>query len=364
MADIQAVSHGDLIVCACGQEDYKARDAVDAALFRDELKPSWGEFLRCLKAEERADELELELDGDAIDNAGEAFRYQHDLITAEETEQWLASHGVTLDDFSDYFARQYWPSALEETTEPEDINFVSASPEQRELYFVGLILSGELDWMTRALMWRIASLVAAGDKDANPEAVAGERRDFLDRIKIDEAKLGDWLTELGRDARWFERMLAMEAAYRSRCKGLLDPQARRKELAMMRIPLTRFEAEMIEVESRDAAQEASFCIREDGMSMEEVAAEAGYPYRKISFLQQEVPNDLEQRFLSVVAGALLEPIKRSESFELYRIIRKVEPQADDPTVQKQIDQRLLERHFADLAGQYVEWRLPTFVSAE
>jgi hypothetical protein len=364
MADIQAVSHGDLIVCACGQEDYKARDAMDSALFRGELEPSWREFLRCLKAEERADELELDLDEDAIGRSGEAFRYQHDLITAEETEKWLASRGVTLDEFSDYFARHYWPDALEETIEPEEINFVSASSEQRDLYSVDLILSGELDLLTRALMWRIASLMAAGDKDADPEAVARERRDFLDRIKIDEAKLGDWLTELGREARWFERMLAMEAAYRSRCQGLLDAQARRKELAMMRMPLTRFEGEVIEVESRDAAQEASFCIREDGASMEEVAAEGRYPYRKVSFLQQEVPIDLQQKFLSVVAGTLLEPIKRGESFELYRIIKKVEPQADDPVVQQQIDQRLLERHFADLAGQYVEWRLPTIVSAE
>jgi len=364
MADIQAVSHGDLIVCASGQEEYKARDAIDAALFRGELEPSWRNFLLRLKAEECANELELELDDDAIDSAGEAFRYQHDLITAEETEQWLALRALTLDEFSDYFARQYWPGALEETIEPADINYVSASSVQRDLFSVDLILSGELDQMTRALMWRIASIIAADDKGADPEAIAGERRKFFERIKIKETKLGGWLNDLGRDERWFEQMLTMEGAYGQRREKLLDPQARKKELAMMRIPLTRFEAEMIEVESRDAAREASFCIRDDRTPMQEVAAEGRYPYRKVSFLQQELPDDLQQKFLSVVAGTVLEPIKRSESFELYRIIEKIEPRADDPVVQQQIDQRLLERHFSDLAGQHVESRLPTVVSAE
>ena len=49
---------------------------------------------------EKADEQDLEFDDDAIDAAAERFRYDHDLITAEETEQWLAGRGLALDDFS------------------------------------------------------------------------------------------------------------------------------------------------------------------------------------------------------------------------------------------------------------------------
>jgi len=75
--------------------------------FRRELQAAWKEFLRRVKAEERAEELELELDDDAIGSAAQSFRYQHDLITAEETEQWLGARRLTLDDFSGYFVRQY-----------------------------------------------------------------------------------------------------------------------------------------------------------------------------------------------------------------------------------------------------------------
>ena len=135
-------------MCACGTQEYTARDAIDAAIFRGELEEKWQKFLRHVAAEERADELELELDESAISGAAEAFRYQHDLITAEETETWLANRGLKFEDFSDYFTRHYCVGAVHEDIVPEQIGYTSASPELRQLFVAELILSGELDEMT------------------------------------------------------------------------------------------------------------------------------------------------------------------------------------------------------------------------
>jgi len=362
MASTDSVLHDQLVVCACGAQEYKARDAIQAALFRGELDSVWAQFLSRVASEKRAEELALELDDDALDSAAEAFRYQHDLITAEETEQWLAERALSLEEFSDYFARQYWPSAFEEKVEVEKVDFVSASPELRELFTGDMIISGELDRMTTELAWRLAALAATPKENVDCQMIEVERRNFFDRSKIEPSGLNDWLNRLGRDSEWLEQMLMMEAAYQRGRETLLNPQARKNELAILRLALTRFEAKVIELESRDAAQEALFCIREDGMSMEEVASEGRYPYRQISFLQEDIPTDLRQRFLSVGPGDVLEPIGRGDGFELLQVIEKIEPQADDPAVQARIDQRLLERHFFDLAGKYVEPRLSAVAS--
>ena len=127
--------------------------------------------------------------------------------------------------------------------------------------------------------------------------------------------------------------------------------------SLLRLPLTRFEAEVIEVESQDAAREALFCIREDGMSMEEVAAEARYPYQTITFLREEVPPDLQQKFLSVAVGDILDPVAHGDGFQLLRITTKVEPDPNDPVIQQRIDGRLVERHFSELTSKYIEPRL-------
>jgi hypothetical protein len=355
MPSTDSVSHQDLVVCTCGQQEYTARDVIDAAIFRGEFEDKWQKFLRHVAAEERADELELELDELAISAAAEEFRYQHDLITAEETEAWLANRGLTLDDFSDYFARQYFTDAVPEGFCPEEIGYNSADPELRNLFVAGLILSGELEEMNTKLTWRLAARCAG--TEMTPDVVAAEERSFFERNSLTRGQLGKWLEKLGRDEKWFNEMLILEATYR-RCRDrLLVPHARQRELAALRMLLTRLETEMIEFESRDAAQEALFCVREDGMSMEEVAAEGRYPYRRVDFVLEDIATEAQQRFLSASAGDLLGPVARAEGFELCRIISKIEPQADDPTVKSRIDRRLLDRHFAELASRYVEQRL-------
>jgi hypothetical protein len=355
MPSTDSVSHQDLVVCACGGHEYTARDAIDAAIFRGESEDRWQKFLRHVAAENRAEELELELDDSAISAAAEEFRYQHDLITAEETERWLTNRGLTLEDFSDYFARQYCAGAVPEGFSREEIEYGSADSELRELFVAELILSGELEEMTTKLMWRLAACCVG--KEMTPNAVAAEEKSFFERNRITPAQLEKWLERLGRNAEWFNEMLVLEATYRRCCETLLVPQARQRELAPLRMPLTRLEIEVIEFESRDAAQEALFCVREDGMSMEEVASEGRYPYRRADFVLEDVASEARQRFLSVSAGDLLGPLARGDGFELCRIISKIEPQPDDPMVKSRIDRRLLDRHFSELTSRYVEQRL-------
>jgi hypothetical protein len=355
MATTESTSGFDLIVCACREKEYTARDAIDAAIFRGELGIKWKEFLDEVEAEKRADELDLELNESAISGAAEAFRYKYDLITAEETEAWLANRGLTFDDFSDYFTRQYCATAIREKVVPDEVEYQCASPALQGSFLTELILSGDLDRMTSDLMARLAARCAG--EEPTPTAIAAEERKFLHRNSINPAQRANWLKKLGRDSKWLDEMLATEAAYRTHCDKLLVPEARQHELMALRLPLTQFEIEVIELESHDAAKEALFCVQQDGMSMEEVATEGGYPYRRSEFLLEDVTVDAQQRFLSVSAGNVLEPIARGDGFELCRVVNKTEPHADDPTVKSRIDQRLLNRHFSELMSKYAQRRL-------
>jgi hypothetical protein len=355
MATTESTSGFDLIVCACREKEYTARDAIDAAIFRGELGIKWKEFLDEVEAEKRADELDLDWDESAISSAAEAFRYEYDLITTEETEAWLAKRGLTLDDFSEYFTRQYCVTAIRESVVPDQVEYQCASSDLRRSFLAELILSGDLDRITTDLMARLAARCAG--QEPTPEAIAAEERKFLHRNSIKTAHRANWLKKLGRDSKWLDEMLAIEAAYRTHCDRLLVPEARQHELMALRLPLTRFEIEVIELESRDAAQEALFCVQHDGMSMEEVASEGRYPYRRSEFLLEDLPVDAQKRFLSVSAGNVLEPIGRAEGFEVCRVVEKIEPQPDDPAVKLRIDQRLLGRHFSELMSKYTQSRL-------
>jgi hypothetical protein len=351
----ESTSGLDLVVCACGGQEYTARDAIDAAIFRGKLDVKWKEFLHQVAAERRADELDVEPGESAISGAAEAFRYEYDLITAEETEAWLANRGLTLDDFADYLTREYYASTLREEIIPDEIEYPSAPADLRQSFLVELILSGELDRMTSDLVMRLAARCAG--KEPPSDAIIAEKREFLHRNGLNSAQLANWLEQLKRNSKWLDEMLAIEAAYRKHCDTLLVPEARQRELLALRLPLTRFETEVIELESLDAAHEALFCVREDGMSMEEVATEGRYPYRRADFLLEDLPVDAQHRFLSVSAGEVLQPVAHGDGFELWRVLKKIEPQSNDPSVKSRIDQRLLNRHFAELTSKYTQRRL-------
>lgn len=351
----QTASQDSSLVFACGSVSYTVRDVIHSAFFRGELEPLWSELLRLVACEKEAATLELELDESASDEMAEKFRYEHDLITAEETEQWLQERGLTLDDFSDYFARHIWGNSLRGEVEAQAIDYASAPDELRALLRTELLLSGECDRMATRLSWRVAANAEAGGEDIDPQAA--ERNSFFERAGIDAAMLADWLGPLGRDAPWLAEMLGMEARYRRQCAALLKTKPLERELVALRLPLTRFDVEIVELESQDAAREALLCVRNDGLSMAEVAAEGRYPYRRTELVLEDIAEDRQQKFLSVAPGDLLEPLARGDGFQLCRVVGKNEPKVDDPTVRNRIERRILERHFAELAAKHIQWRL-------
>ena len=356
MSDTETLPVDSKVVFLCGERPFTVRDLLDAAHFRGELEPAWKKLLRLVAAEHRADAQGLEVADDAIDTAAEQFRYQRDLITAEETEQWLAERGLTLSDFSAYFVRQYWGQRWDDV-EPDLVDYYSAPNDLRELLTSELILSGELDRMALHLSWRVAAQCAAKERPASAELIADEQARFFERSGLTEDQLAEWLERLGRDAEWLQAALEMEAIHRRDCDALLSPQAREREIAALRLPLTRFEVETIELDSLDAAREALLCVREDGMSMEEVATEGRYPYRRPEPLLEEIPEELQQKFLSVHPGEILEPIAHGDGFHLCRVIGKEEPDVNDPLVQERAENRILDRHFADLTTRHIQWRI-------
>jgi hypothetical protein len=344
------------VVFTSGDDSFTVRDLIDFAAFRGELEPIWQELLRLLAAEAKADESDLEMDDSAIDSAAEAFRYEHDLITAEETERWLEERGLTLNDFSDYFVRHYWGNTIDDA-EPEQIGYASAPDELRELLIAELNLSGEMDRLAKRLCWRVAGNREAGNSGLDPQLIAAEEKRFLERNGFDEGQLAEWLKTNGRDQVWFAEVLAMEARYRQKCEALLNKQAREHEVAAMRLPLTRFELETMEVDSLDAAREALLCVRDDGMSMTEVAEEGRYPYRHTEILLEDLPEDLQQKFLSVSAGDILDPIARGDGFYICRVIEKAEPNTNDEAVRDRAEKRILDRHFSELTAKHIQWRM-------
>src|SRR6267378_1566537 len=138
----QPVTRDHRVIFSQGDRSITVKDVVDWTVIRGEIEPIWKDFMRVIECDRLANEQNLELDDSALDSASIAFRYEHDLITAEETERWLDDRNLSLSEFSEYFARRYWGEAYTGKVNPAERSYQAASADEKDLFLVDLTLLG------------------------------------------------------------------------------------------------------------------------------------------------------------------------------------------------------------------------------
>ena len=73
-------------------------------------------------------------------------------------------------------------------------------------------------------------------------------------------------------------------------------------------------------------------------------------------LLEDVPLEQQQRFLSVKAGTLFDPIPRSDAFEVWRVKTRTEPSLQDPLIRARLESRIVDRCFNELLSKHIDWK--------
>ncbi len=338
VADGRAITVGEVVLAAHGW---------------DALQSTWTRVLRQVQAEQQAadpgEDEELEADDERLQAMSEQFRYERELITAEETERWLEDRGLTLDDFNAHVLRNYWADTVGESLEPEPLDYRSAPDELWDLLVTELLLSSDLDRLARQLSWRFAAVHVQRDRPMSSE---DEHRPDAVRTPDD---VEGWMAGRGPDSRWLEELGRLEAAYRREYESLMTPERLERSLVSMRMDVGRVELEIVGVDSIDAVREVVMCVREDGMSMSDVASEGRYPYERVAIVFEDLPLAIQQRVLRAAPGELLEPLPHDDGFQVYRLRERTEPDLQNDDVRERVERRLLEHHFSELAASSVRW---------
>lgn len=341
-------------VFVAGARTMQVGHVVVAADCRGELLAVWNTFAALLETEKRGAALverdEADVDDEQLQSLSEQFRYDRDLITAEDTERWLEERGLTLEDFNGYFVRHYWAATLDPAPAQAVPDYRTAGDSLWDLLIVELQLSGELDRMAQRLAWRLAADTARGS--ASDVSGAGSR----DAVAKDAAGDG-WLKRLGCNRQWIAEVLRLEAEYQRSCEQLLTPDVLERSLASMRLALMRIDLETVDVDSLDAVRELAMCVREDGRSMAEVASDGRYPYERTEAVLEDLPAEVQQKVLFAAPGDVLAPLSHEGGFFVHRLIARSEPDLADDDIRERVERQVLARHFSSLAADSIRWLL-------
>jgi hypothetical protein len=314
------------------------------------------ELSRKIECVERAESQDLEADEGAIDAMVEQFRVENDLISAEETEAWLDKRGITADELQDHFTRGYWREALDGKDVEGGADDPGLSPDLFGKLEVELFISGAFTPLSVGLSRRLVARASAQSR-ADSGQRSTELGRFLDRTGLVAGDVPEWLRSLDRSQDWLDGMLEMEASYRAMCDAVLTPERLSRALASLRLPLTRLELETVEFDSIDAAREGRLCVRDDELSLEQVARESRFPFKRLEVWADELPEEQRQKLLCAGIGDVQDPAFYDGVFHLSRLTGKTEPTLENSTVRNRVEQKILDSYFSDAGAAEISWFL-------
>jgi hypothetical protein len=220
------------------------------------------------------------------------FRYDRNLVAAEEMEAWLERWDLTVSEWRDYLR--------------------GTIAEGDRGKWIAAVCSGALERAAQDLAARAAASDATGDADLDGG---------------------------------YDRFLA----------GAVTPEALQSVLEARKADWIRVDCRTLVLPSQAAGREAALCIRDDGMALAEVAEQAGVEMREHSLYLEDAADELGKALLSAHTGELLGPVPLADRYALVLVDDKVEPSLDDPEILRRVQEAARRRAIEREVVNRVTW---------
>jgi hypothetical protein len=295
----------------------------------------WGEWqpfiesvrqsLACLRWATKNNELPQ---ASELRQAATAFRYAHNLISAEEANQWLRRWEMTIEDWMNFLRGQLlqgcWAQHLDEIVAAYPVS----DQEVTEVTKRYAVCADKLrDWAVK-LAGRAA--LAAGS---------------------DELNVGKHFTISSSD----DLIVAIEAEVKRQQKESITAKLIESKIAHHRLDWMHFDCRYLWFAEERVAREAAWCVSEDGLNLDEVASQAHATVQLWNFYADEIEEPVRPYFLAARQGALLGPLKIRQGFPLISLLNKQLPQIDDPQIRARAEKAIIASLTEQAMNQRVKW---------
>ena len=292
---------------------------------------------------------------EAVDAAMTAFRYERDLISGDEMNTWLDREGLDSGEWSAYFSRalmrERFAYALDETID----RYIPSSRQLREAALAEGVCSGSFDHFAQALA-RCVALVA----DARTAAFSAP--DPPPDLAGDASRLahlhGHWLEDhsLAEIHERFVRALHIERAFAAAAEAVSAGPALHAMLGMRQMEWTRLALQSLTFTTEDAAREAIFCVRLDGLSLDEVGLLARQAVQHATLFVEDVRDDQRVPLLSADIGRVVGPLPIEERFQVLVLTSRTTPSIEDGHVRERARLAAIEAASERAARDRIAWR--------
>ncbi|MFN2398990.1 MAG: hypothetical protein ABR543_10195 [Gemmatimonadaceae bacterium] len=344
------------VVFTVGSEEYCWDDVLLAGMYWGDWPTLESEVREGAACVRHAENGGASISGDEVDAAAKAFRYDRNLITAREMQNWLNWRGLTAQMWMGHVRR----SVLRRKSSAELPAIISQNPleddEVQELLAVDGFCSGHFDrWATKLAGRASAAHHVAARQRATDESVP-TADDSAVALLEPELALGRIPgLKADRITATVERLAGLERAFRRFRMETLTPRAIRERIGAHHLEWIRVVCRSLAFPEAHTAREAALCLREDGAAFAEVAASARAKIHDSSFYLDEVDGSVLDRFVAAREGEFLGPIGVDGQHVLFEIVRKVMPTENEEGVRRRAERDILNTAVNREITDRVKW---------
>jgi hypothetical protein len=164
------------------------------------------------------------------------------------------------------------------------------------------------------------------------------------------ARFPRWLAERGsagippaecREA--MRRVAAVEAGWERARAAYVTPAAVADAIVAHRFDWVRLGCRVVAFPGEQAAREAVLCVREDGETLAEVAADAHVPLQERRFYLGDLGPALLRHFIGAAAGDVVGPLAEGGEHVLFEVVERALPDAADAELRERAERAILDR---------------------
>lgn len=206
-------------------ERYSWRDVLACAEFTGQLQPILATLRAAVAAEEEIRGSGTAIDEASLQNSANELRYQLNLITADETEQWLATRQLTLSDLNDFLFR----SACADATRSSAAAARDSRTDVMSLLWPELVFTSRAGPLTITFLNRLAARrLSLSATAVEADEIAAAKSRFCRREEIDDSDFSRYIADSICLQKSIDLQLQLDV-YHERCAQI---RLSEKELAL------------------------------------------------------------------------------------------------------------------------------------
>jgi hypothetical protein len=325
---------------------------VLAAYLWDEITALRRRAAKALAAQNQLAARDAAVPDDDVDEAANAWRYEHDLISADDLETWLSARELGLDEWLAYVRRS---ESLRRTSARIATPYAPPSDQVDDVLFAEAICDGTIAEVVEKLAGRAAAFERVRTQGPARTAAKATIVAALDRVPRAVRRDGLFGLSGSESIARARTIVEMDLGYARFVKTVATLPALEREIESHALAWTVLRCKTMTFGSQAPAREAALLIREDGLPIAKAATVAKTTVVSADVVLDDVDGTLSDRLVAAQPGDLVGPIETDDGFIVTLVTERVSPSAGDRQIRERAKELIERRTVGAEIDKRIRW---------